>query len=408
MTMITADAPPAARPPRPTTVTVAFWLQLAAALLLFLMVGLTVAYAVYFDQLIDRAVELVPDVDPADVSSERTSNMVMAAVVGSVFLVGSLAFAATAWPLRRGSNAARIVTFIVSGLHFVACLLPCVGSMVIFPFFLTGPDIGYVDPEAMPYEEARFFEVLYEQTTSTEEAFFAGLSLGGLLEMILVIAIVILIVVPPAHRFFAPRTPSPNWPVGSYPTLMPGQPYSAYAAPMPGQPFSVYPASVPGQPFGVYPASVPGQPFGAYPASVPGQPFGAYPATVPGQPFGAYPATVPGQPSAAAAVDPTSVPASGADPASMPGEQSVVDPTSVPVQPSEPHPASVPAQPSGADLAFVPGQPVFGYPMPGQPFPGYPQPMPYVICPDPSAHVSPPPPATPEQPPPAGEGKLDA
>ncbi|MBM0231484.1 hypothetical protein JNW91_06175 [Micromonospora sp. STR1_7] len=56
-------SPPAAasRPPRPATVTIAFWLQLAVVLVLLGLAALTVAQAVHFDGQIDRAVRLVPD-----------------------------------------------------------------------------------------------------------------------------------------------------------------------------------------------------------------------------------------------------------------------------------------------------------------------------------------------------------
>jgi hypothetical protein len=59
MTLITAD-PQLSRPPRPASVTVAFWLQIGAVGLLLGLIGLAVAHAVYFDEQISRAVALVP------------------------------------------------------------------------------------------------------------------------------------------------------------------------------------------------------------------------------------------------------------------------------------------------------------------------------------------------------------
>ena len=66
MTLITAD-PQLSRPPRPASVTVAFWLQIGAAGLLLGLIGLAVAHAIYFDEQISRAVALVPGADPLEV-----------------------------------------------------------------------------------------------------------------------------------------------------------------------------------------------------------------------------------------------------------------------------------------------------------------------------------------------------
>lgn len=63
---MTATAEPSAavpppRPPRPGTVTVAFWLQLATVLILLGLVTLLVLAAVDWNDAIDKALRQVPD-----------------------------------------------------------------------------------------------------------------------------------------------------------------------------------------------------------------------------------------------------------------------------------------------------------------------------------------------------------
>jgi hypothetical protein len=188
MTLITAD-PPAPRPPRPATVTVAFWLQLAAVLLLLVLLGLMVGHAIYFDGLISRAVELVPDADPSEVSGERTGNVLTTVVPGAIILVVVAWLAATAWPLLRGRNVARILVFIAGGAHLLVCAAPFVAGAALIPLFIaTGPeygpeyDSGYT-PEGVPlddivWEDSRFFDTLYGSATATEDVLYARAGAG--------------------------------------------------------------------------------------------------------------------------------------------------------------------------------------------------------------------------------------
>ena len=97
-----------ARPPRPVTVTVAFWLQIATVAVLLAVVGLAVAGAVLFDAEITRAARQVADADPAEVRGERTGNAVRALIVAVPAALLAIWLAATALPLwRRPARTSR-------------------------------------------------------------------------------------------------------------------------------------------------------------------------------------------------------------------------------------------------------------------------------------------------------------
>lgn len=241
MTLIAAETRPP-RPPRPGSVLVAFWLQLAGVLVLLVMAGLVVAYAVYFDGQISRAVELVPEADPDEVSAERTGNVVTSAVMGGLILVVAVWLAATAVPVLRGSNVARILVFIGAGAHLLLCAAPCLSGAALAPIFLAGapeepPDDLYAGEE--PWQESRFLETLYSDTLPFEDGFFLGMSVGSLVELMLAVAVVVLLAVPPASRYFVPRPPAPVWPGGyALPAWPPSPPP---AVPHPALPYVICP-----------------------------------------------------------------------------------------------------------------------------------------------------------------------
>jgi hypothetical protein len=241
MTLITAD-PQSWRPPRPASVTVAFWLQIGAAVLVLAMVGVLVAHAVYYDDQISRAVALVPGADPTEVSDERSSNLFGAQIPGVVLLLVAGWLLATAVPLLRGRNIARILVFVGAGAHLLLCAGPCLAGLAIIPFAIGGvsdPGIGDVPVDGDVWEQSRFYDTLYSATTSSDDAFFGSLAIGTGLEVLLVIAIVLLVALPPAHRYFVPRPPTPAWPVG-YPPVG-AQHHVPWPQPYPGLPYVICP-----------------------------------------------------------------------------------------------------------------------------------------------------------------------
>ncbi|GIF67428.1 hypothetical protein Ais01nite_54630 [Asanoa ishikariensis] len=216
--------------------TIAFWLQLAAVLMLLGLLGLIVGHAVYFDELISRAVELVPDADPDEVNGERVGNVVTTVIPGVIILVVAVWLAATAIPVLRGSNVGRIFVFIAGGAHLLLCASPFVAGAAIIPLFIaSGPayEPEYV-PEDIPqdgfppddifWEDSKFYDTLYSDTTPAEDAFFAGQAAVTVVEVVLVLAVVVLLAVPPAYRWFVPRPalqPLPVGPYAGYPAALP-------------------------------------------------------------------------------------------------------------------------------------------------------------------------------------------
>lgn len=252
-----ADEP--VRPARPTTVTVAFWMQLAIAALLVVLAGLAVAATVQFDGQIDRAAGLVPDADPDEVRGERIGNVVTGLSIAVPALLLAVWFAATARPVRRGGNTARILVFVAGGLQLLLCCgQGCLGVFFV-PFLLTdsaGMETEGPDGELI-WEESEFFETLYGDTDLASDLLSMGAAGGLFLVLVLTAVVVLLLTVPPAHRFFVPAGDAPTGPKGAAPA--PAWPYPT--APFP--PFTTFPPFTNFPPGATFP---PGAPLpGAYP-----------------------------------------------------------------------------------------------------------------------------------------------
>ncbi|GGM69373.1 hypothetical protein ACFFX1_14690 [Dactylosporangium sucinum] len=223
----------AARPARPAQVTVAFWFQLAAVALLLGLVGLVVAYAVHFDDEISRAAALVPDADPAEVSSERSGNVFTSLILGVPTLLLAVWLAATAVPVSRGSNIARILVFVAGGGQLLICLLQGCGGFLVAPFFFAfdSADVSGTDVSGtgeVPWEESKFLETLYSDVDPFSEVSFLAGGAGALVVLMLTCVVVLLLALPPAHRYFVPRTAAPQAP--GWPAVHPG---AGYPLPVP-------------------------------------------------------------------------------------------------------------------------------------------------------------------------------
>ncbi|MFC4039468.1 hypothetical protein ACFO1B_13640 [Dactylosporangium siamense] len=203
----------AARPPRPAQVTVAFWLQLAGAALLLGFVGVAIAHAVHFDGAIDRAAALVPDADPGEVSDERTSNVVGTLFVGVPALLLAGWLAVTARPVLRGSNIARIFVFVAGGGQLLLAATQACGGFLLLPlaFAFSGDEDVIVD-DGVSWEESGFQDALYNSSGLFTEVFFLSGFAVALLVLTLSGAVVLLLALPPASRYFVPRAAAPAWP----------------------------------------------------------------------------------------------------------------------------------------------------------------------------------------------------
>jgi hypothetical protein len=234
------------RPPRPTQVTVACWLQLAAVVLLVGMVGLAVAQAVYYNGEISRVAALVGDADPDEVSGERVANVMSTLFVGLPALVLALWLGLTARPLLRGSNVARILVFVAGGGQLLLVIVQTCGGFLLAPLLFSSVDDGDVMvDDGVSWEESEFIGTLYSSTEMFSGILFAGAVLVALTVLVGTIAVVLLLALPPANRYFVPKAPQTwqTWP--PHPAIGP-MPY--YICPDPSAHLPAEPPSVPPAP----------------------------------------------------------------------------------------------------------------------------------------------------------------
>ncbi|NBE82467.1 hypothetical protein [Micromonospora rubida] len=236
---MTAPVAAPVRPPRPTSVTVACWLQVATVLILLGLVALVVYEAVRFDGEISRAARLVPDADPAEVRDERDGNVFGSVFQGSSILLLAGWLAGTALPLLRGRNVARILVFVSGGGQLLLCLGSVCSGALLFPFILAlgfseglGPE-GEPLPEEDFWQESRFLETLYGRQESPGEVLFPIFGISMLTVLLLTATVVLLVSLPPANQYFRPRAqPAGPVPYAGWPTAP--VPYAGWpTAPLP-------------------------------------------------------------------------------------------------------------------------------------------------------------------------------
>ncbi|SCG46947.1 hypothetical protein [Micromonospora halophytica] len=226
---MSAPAAAPARPPRPTVVTVAFWLQVAAVVVLLALIGLIVWQAVDWHGQIDRAARAVPDADPDEVAGERFGNIFMSSLFGLAALLLAGWLGGTAVGLRRGSNVARILVFVAGGFHLLLFFGQCCTGALMIPFFFALGEPEEWDPELdgpYPPEESKFFQTLYpDNGFGLREDIFFGVGAGGWAVVVgLTLAAVVLLALPVAQRWFVPRSaadPQPVGPPAPVPFLLP-------------------------------------------------------------------------------------------------------------------------------------------------------------------------------------------
>jgi hypothetical protein len=202
-----AEAP--YRPARPSSVTVAFWLQLAVVVVLLLLIGLLIWHAVHWDAKIDRAARAVPDAHPAEVDSERFGNVIMSSMLGGLALLPAIGLAVTAPFVRQGHNAARILVFVAAGVPVLFGIGPgCVGAAFIPLAFVAAPPVEEPPPGSGTdggWPESEFLNELYGNPDPADDTFLAAGWLGAGMVFVLIVAVVLLLALPPANRYFRPR-----------------------------------------------------------------------------------------------------------------------------------------------------------------------------------------------------------
>lgn len=202
------------RPPRPAQVTVACWLQVAAVALLLGLVGLAIAHAVHYDAEISRVAATVGNADPDEVRDERAGNVIATLVVGVPALLLAVWLGVTARPVLRGSNIARIFVFVAGGGQLLLALGQVCGGLLLLPLAFTAMDGGddvVVDDGVSWEQESDFVATLYARPDVFSEVFLVSAVLVALAVLAITLAVVLLLAVPPAHRYFVPKAPR-VWP----------------------------------------------------------------------------------------------------------------------------------------------------------------------------------------------------
>lgn len=150
---------------RPATATVAFWLHIGGAGVGLIVVALVAGYAIWLDGLIDRAAELT-NANPHVVSEKRSSNAWIAAMVGGPALLIAIWLAATAVPVWRAREAARVLAIVGASVQVLGCCGANVtGWTAAYPLLVLGASLrpGYMEEGA----RSGFTDRLYEMQTES-------------------------------------------------------------------------------------------------------------------------------------------------------------------------------------------------------------------------------------------------
>jgi hypothetical protein len=206
------------RGPRPAIVTTAVWLQLVAVVTALAAIAVTWLGYVAYDSLISRAAQIVPGAEPGIVAGERGGNL-FGAIVGTVlFGAVALGFGLTARPMWKGSNIARLLNLIGSGLLAGGALLFCVcggiGGVMMIP--LLGAGISTSDPylppdeafPADPWTPEPFYNALWDLEADSMMWHSIAVGLSVPLLLLIAMAAFVLLIVPPSARWFSPASAS--------------------------------------------------------------------------------------------------------------------------------------------------------------------------------------------------------
>ncbi|MEV4416233.1 hypothetical protein [Catellatospora sp. NPDC049609] len=238
---------PQDRGPRPATAAVAAWLQGAVALLAASLIPFAWYMHARWTGLIDEAVRSTPGVDLDVVAAERSSSLFGAIVFTVVAGLTVLWFGGTLAPLWRGSNVARVMSLVGSGMVGLGgALTTCCGmlsGLLFLPLLISMP--MEPDPAGEPVSPlpedayfaddpftARLYELSDRELPWSELVFALGIPLA----VLSLVAIFVLLLVPPSNRWYSPRQAQPPFPAHPYPVYA----HPAYQYPAP--PYSAPPA----------------------------------------------------------------------------------------------------------------------------------------------------------------------
>ncbi len=194
-----SGVPVSGRPGRPATVTVAFILLLAAAVLVLLPIVSVIYELTHFEELLRRAAESTGSDAAAQADARNTEQVGGALTIGMLVLASAGLLVPSVFMLR-GSNVARVVSCVAAGLAAVCCV---VGGVLA------------IASQSAPDTSELQRELTRLQTDETPT--WVGLSaLPTALVPLLAIGALIMLVLPASNRFFRPPAVPSTYQYGGY------------------------------------------------------------------------------------------------------------------------------------------------------------------------------------------------
>jgi hypothetical protein len=191
--------PVSGRPGRPATVTVAFILLVAAAVLVLLPIVSLIYELTHFEELLRRAAERTGS-DPAAQADARSTEQIGGALTIGVLVLASAGLLVPSVFLLRGSNVGRVLSCIAAGL----AALCCVAGGVLAVASQSAPDTSELQRELTRLQ-------------TDETPTWVGLSvLPTALVPLFAIAALVMLVLPASNRFFRPPAMPSAYQYGGY------------------------------------------------------------------------------------------------------------------------------------------------------------------------------------------------
>jgi hypothetical protein len=185
---------------RPTVVTVAVWLLFLVAALQLISVVIELSQAGTIADATEAAYRGTGDED-----TMRTGAIVGAVAGAAVSAVLAIAYLVLAIFNNRGKNPARITTWVLAGLGVCCGTIGVVVGAASGTFNVGGGDNNGPDPADVR-----------RQVNDALPSWYSPLTIAlGVIVLLALLAVIILLALPPANEFF--RKPQPVWQPPAYP-----------------------------------------------------------------------------------------------------------------------------------------------------------------------------------------------
>jgi hypothetical protein len=202
---------PVPRPPRPGTVRAAVYVQVGVAVLLLATSAAVAVMTVLWNNILTQAARNT-SADPQIVSGERFGSVSMAVVLGGLSLGLALWFGILTVPLWRGAHTARILTAVGAGAP-VLCALGQGGSgLLIMPVLLGAPqgpppEVAPEGPNIPTFQNYDAFQAELDRLSTDFRWLTIAAPVMALVIFGCILALVTLLFMPSANRYFRPEGP---------------------------------------------------------------------------------------------------------------------------------------------------------------------------------------------------------